>query len=321
MFAVGDWTLRYYPPAKKCKLDSPWLGPYLVVSLASWAVGVQLHQDSPVLLIHCQDLKKIPRPKGPVSWLHSDTPDSSATHPILGASMVCRSTLGSAPSTLSDIRPQQSLLWIPVSPPHTPASLPNSPEFPLQASTSLPRSRDIAILTCESSRIDDTHVLHPFFHHRFDVGPIHLTSAHAFNYRIAVLRGSVKPAVCIGHSRRSARQILDNVDIPWSQQVAVMLQIVCALALDVPEVLHELEQLRGISPNVQLFCEPWGHINHEDNDCVCLLSDCTGAYIHKLSVALPSQDLVSVPLLPPHAASARLSHVPEGRLPAPGCFE
>ena len=53
VFAVGDWTLRYYPPAKKCKLDSPWMGPYLVMSLAGWAVGVQLHPDSPVLMIHC----------------------------------------------------------------------------------------------------------------------------------------------------------------------------------------------------------------------------------------------------------------------------
>ena len=25
VFAVGDWTLRYYPPAKKCKLGSPWI--------------------------------------------------------------------------------------------------------------------------------------------------------------------------------------------------------------------------------------------------------------------------------------------------------
>ena len=31
LFTVGDWTLRYYPPTKKCKLDSPWIGPYLVV--------------------------------------------------------------------------------------------------------------------------------------------------------------------------------------------------------------------------------------------------------------------------------------------------
>ena len=61
LYAVGDWT---YPPAKKCKLDSAWVGPYLVVSLAGCAVGIQLQLDSPVILVHCQDLKKIPRPSG-----------------------------------------------------------------------------------------------------------------------------------------------------------------------------------------------------------------------------------------------------------------
>ena len=94
-------------------------------------------------------------------------------------------------------------------------------------------------------RIDDNHILHPFFHHRFDVGTIHLTSvAHAFKYMIAVLRDGVKPA---------ARQILDNVDIPRSQQVAAMFQIVCALALDVPEVLPELGRLKGVPPKCQII--------------------------------------------------------------------
>ena len=69
VFAIGDWTIRYYPPAKKCKLDSPWLGPYLVVSIAGWAIGVQLKPDSPVLLVHCQDFKNIPRPQKLVPWL------------------------------------------------------------------------------------------------------------------------------------------------------------------------------------------------------------------------------------------------------------
>ena len=78
------------PPAKKCKLDSPWLGPYLVVSLAGWAVGVQLHPDSPVLMIHCQDLKN-PRLRGLVSWICTDSPASSPTPPVLGACTVCRS--------------------------------------------------------------------------------------------------------------------------------------------------------------------------------------------------------------------------------------
>ena len=36
LFAIGDWVMRYYPPAKKCKLDSVWVGPYLVMSLVGW---------------------------------------------------------------------------------------------------------------------------------------------------------------------------------------------------------------------------------------------------------------------------------------------
>ena len=30
-FTVGDWVMRYYSPAKKCKLDPPWIGPYLII--------------------------------------------------------------------------------------------------------------------------------------------------------------------------------------------------------------------------------------------------------------------------------------------------
>ena len=103
VFAIGDWTMRYYPPAQKYKLDSPWLGPYLVVALAAWDVGVQLHSDSPVLIIHCQDLNKIPRPRGLVPWWQSDRPDPAITQPVLGTSMACQSTPGSAPSTVSGI--------------------------------------------------------------------------------------------------------------------------------------------------------------------------------------------------------------------------
>ena len=41
LFAVGDWVMRYYTPAKKCKLDSAWIGPYLIVSLIGWALGLE----------------------------------------------------------------------------------------------------------------------------------------------------------------------------------------------------------------------------------------------------------------------------------------
>ena len=61
-FAVGDWVMRFYTPAKKCKLDSPWIGPYLIVSFIGWTIGIQKEPESPVVLVHCQDIKKIPNP-------------------------------------------------------------------------------------------------------------------------------------------------------------------------------------------------------------------------------------------------------------------
>ena len=52
--------------------------------------------------------------------------------------------------------------------------------------------------------------------------------------------------------------------------------------------------MRGISPNVYLECEPWGHIDHEDIDCGCQSSDRTAAYVHDLAVnergPVPSPD-------------------------------
>ena len=95
LFAVGDWVLRYYSPAKKCKLDSASVGSYLVVSLASWALGIQLYPDSPIILVHCQDLKKIPRPSGLVSWIDTARPEGVPMIPVLGASTMGRTTQGS----------------------------------------------------------------------------------------------------------------------------------------------------------------------------------------------------------------------------------
>ena len=85
IFTVGDWVLRYYSPAKNCKLDSAWVGPYLVVSLAGWALGIQRHPDSPIILLHCQDLKKIPWPSGLVSWTDAARPEGVPMIPALGA--------------------------------------------------------------------------------------------------------------------------------------------------------------------------------------------------------------------------------------------
>ena len=148
-----------------------------------------------------------------------------------------------------------------------------------------------AVVNCSQTilLVDATSNLHPFFTHRLDAGPIRLaTIAHAFNYRVAVLRDGVKSAAQVGRSRKAEGRFLDDTDISWGQQVAVMFQIVSALALEVPAILQNIENLRGVSPDVHLACEPWGHINHRDGNCM-------GAYVHDL--ALMTRECLTVPEL------------------------
>ena len=52
-------------------------------------------------------------------------------------------------------------------------------------------------------RMDDTSTLHPFSPHKSDAGPVRLmTIAHAFNYRMAILRDGVKSAVRVARARK-----------------------------------------------------------------------------------------------------------------------
>ena len=95
LFAVEDWVLRYYSPAKKCKLDSVWVGPYLVVSLAGWALGIQRHPDSPIILVHCQELNKITRPSEIISWIEAARPKGVPMIPVLDASTMGHTSQGS----------------------------------------------------------------------------------------------------------------------------------------------------------------------------------------------------------------------------------
>ena len=60
-----------------------------------------------------------------------------------------------------------------------------------------------------------------------------------------------------------------------------MFQLVSTMALELPPFLEALEDLRGVSPNAQLDCEPWGHMDHSDEHCYCRSSDRTAAYVHK----------------------------------------
>ena len=218
-----------------CNLDTLWLGPYLVVSIAGWVIGVQLQLDLPVLLVYCQDLKKITQPRGLVSWLPSEQTDQPTNRPVLGASMVGGSTPGSAASSVS------GLLSTP--------SLPRSTHAP---TARLPVPPPICPV-----RIDPGHGLHPFFVNHFDSGPVRLALiVHAFSYRIAVLRDGAKPATRTAHSWKAERCFLDDVSLPWGQQVAVMFQILCALVLDVPAAAECLTNFHGVLPDVLLAFEP-----------------------------------------------------------------
>ena len=98
------------------------------------------------------------------------------------------------------------------------------------------------------------------------------TIAHAFNYWVVVLRDGVKSAARVGRSWKVAERFLEDAGILWGHQVAVMFQIMCALALEVPSVLQDIESLNGVSPNVGLSCEPCGHADHTGGDCTCLSS-------------------------------------------------
>ena len=172
--------MRYYAPAKKCKLDSAWIGPYLVVSFMGWTIGIQKDPDSPIVMVHCQDAKKIPAPRGTVSWLTSKEAPIKPSVIVLGASTMHRTM----PSSLS----------ITAAPSADGTGAQSAPPARLSgnSSVSVTSSVDVSSATLISvqSRVESTSgeldlscVIHPFHVHKMDSGPVRLmTIAHAFNY-------------------------------------------------------------------------------------------------------------------------------------------
>ena len=116
-----------------------------------------------------------------------------------------------------------------------------------------------------------------------DSGPVRLmTIAHAFNYRVAVLRDGVRSAIRVGRSRKAETCFLKDANITWGQQVTVMFQIVSTLMEEVPAFALRMRKLQGEAPNMELKDNPWGHVEHCEANCTCLESDRTGAYVHCL---------------------------------------
>ena len=95
-----------------------------------------------------------------------------------------------------------------------------------------------------------------------------------------MLWDGIKQATRTARSRKAERSLLDNVSLPWGQQVAVVFQTVCALALDVPAAAESATDFTGVFLYVLLAYELWGHVDHAGVACGCRSSDQMGAYVH-----------------------------------------
>ena len=175
-----------------------------------WTVGIQRHPDEPVVFIHCQDVKKIPPPSGIQSWLTIPPTGSTPAVPRMGASTVAHTSRDSRSVTalppdegvdMADVdseQNEQSMLR------YTGSIRTNTRSEGDQSSLRAGSANQPAILFAPPVvRIDDTSVLHPYFPKKSDAGPVRLmTIAHAFNYRMAVLRNGMKSAVRVARAKK-----------------------------------------------------------------------------------------------------------------------
>ena len=144
-----------------------------------------------IIMVHCQELKKIPQPQ--VSWLATEQLPISPSVPILGASTMQRTSQDSPSITVSP--PVEGAIIADVDSVKSPV---------LSAAPSVASNMDVKSAPLISVlvpvkppalRVDSSCVLHPFYVHKLDSGPVRLmTIANAFNYRVAVLRDGVRSA-------------------------------------------------------------------------------------------------------------------------------
>ena len=151
------------------------------------------------MIVHCQDIKKVPPPPGAVSWLAMKKLSIAPSVPILGASTMQRTSQSSPSLTIA--APAEGTMIADVDLDHSVSSSLDPSGISGMDITSAPL---IAVPIPVESRavwIDSSCVIHPFYIHKMDSGAVRLmTIAHAFNYRVAVLRDGVRSAVRVGRS-------------------------------------------------------------------------------------------------------------------------
>ena len=173
-FAVGDWVMRFYTPAKKCKLDSPWIGLiwksdlHLIVSFIGWTIGIQKEPESPVVVVHCQDIKKIPPPLGAVSWLTSKKSSIQPSVMILGASTMQRTLPSSLSLTVAP--PAEGTVIADVESIHSVSSSIDPSDLSHVDVTSAPLVSVPLQVESQVVEIDSACVIHLFYIHKMDSG-------------------------------------------------------------------------------------------------------------------------------------------------------
>ena len=182
------------------------------MSFIGWAIGIQKEPESPVVVVHCQDIKKIPSPLGAVSWLTSKKLSIEPSVMILGASTMQR-TLPSL-LTVTVAPPAEGTMIADVESNHSVSSSIDPSHVSQVDVTSAPLISVPSQVESQVVEIDSSCVIHPFYIHKMDSGPVRLmTIAHAFNYRVAVLRDGVRSAVRVGRSRKAETCFLTDVNI------------------------------------------------------------------------------------------------------------
>ena len=252
------------------------------MSLIGWAIGIQKDPESPMVIVHCQDIKKVPPLPGAISWLATKKLSIAPSVMILGSSTMQRTLPSSLLLTVAP--PAERTMIADVELNHSVSSSLDPNDLSRLDVTSAPLMISVPIpVESQVVEIDSSCVIHPFYIHKMDSGPVRLmTIAHAFNYRVAVLRDGVRSAVRVGRSKKAETCFLKDVNISWGQQVTAMFQIVSTLMEEVPSFALRMRDLRGEQPKVQLMDNPWGHVEHCVAKWDCLDTDRTGAYVHCL---------------------------------------
>ena len=245
------------------------------------------------MIVHCQDIKKVPLPPGAVSWLATKKLSIAPSVMILGASTMQRTLPSSLLLTVAP--PAEGTMIADVESNHSVSSSLDPSDLSRLDVTSAPLITVPFPVESQVVEIDSSCVIHPFYIHKMDSGPVRLmTIAHAFNYRVAVLRGGVRSAVRVGRSRKAETCFLKDVNISWGQQVTVMFQIISTLMEEVPAFALRMRELRGEQPKIQLMDNLWGHVEHCVTKCNCLDTDRTGAYVHCLIPKTGKSDSTSL---------------------------